>query len=107
MNLYNNGHRGLICIMLDVVNIDEVYNLLNKKSIEITKPEHLKFKWFFNMLTRTMPWQNSYINFFEGVPLQIGFQQMNDEKSRKFMNEYMIPNSRDNDIIGISEVIVR
>lgn len=32
---------------------------------------------------------------------------MNDEKSRKFMNEYMIPNSRDNDIIGISEVIVR
>ncbi len=107
VNLYNNGHRGLICIMLDVVNIDEVYNLLNKKSIEITKPEHLKFKWFFNMLTRTMPWQNSYINFFEGVPLQIGFQQMNDEKSRKFMNEYMIPNSRDNDIIGISEVIVR
>ncbi|MDB8803567.1 hypothetical protein [Romboutsia sp. 1001216sp1] len=107
VDLYNNGHRGLICIMLDVVNIDEVYNLLNKKSIEITKPEHLKFKWFFNMLTRTMPWQNSYINFFEGVPLQIGFQQMNDEKSRKFMNEYMIPNSRDNDIIGISEVIVR
>ncbi|CEI72608.1 hypothetical protein [Romboutsia hominis] len=93
--------------MLDVVNIDEVYNLLNKKSIEITKPEHLKFKCFFNMLTRTMPWQNSYINFFEGVPLQIGFQQMNNEKSRKFMNEYMIPNSRDNDIIGISEVIVR
>ncbi|MDB8801117.1 hypothetical protein PN294_02840 [Romboutsia sp. 1001216sp1] len=107
VDLYNNGHRGLICIMLDVVNIDEVYNLLNKKSIEITKPEHLKFKWFFNMLTRTMPWQNSYINFFEGVPLQIGFQQMNDEKSRKFMNEYMIPNSRDNDIIGISEVVVR
>lgn len=106
VDLYNNGHRGLICIMLDVVNIDEVYNLLNK-NIEITKPEHLKFKWFFNMLTRTMPWQNSYINFFEGVPLQIGFQQMNDEKSRKFMNEYMIPNSRDNDIIGISEVIVR
>ena len=64
VNCYNNGHRGLICIMLDVANIDELYTLLRKKNIEITKPEHLKFKWFFNMLTRTMPWQNCYTNFF-------------------------------------------
>lgn len=107
VNLYNKGHRGLICIMLDVLNIDELYNSLNKSDINITKPEYLKFKWFFNMFTRTMPWKNSYINFFEGIPLQIGFQQMKDEKSRKFMEEYMVPNSRDNDIIGINKIIVR
>lgn len=104
---YNNGYRGLICIMLDVANIDELYTLLRKKNIEITKPEHLKFKWFFNIFTRTMPWKNCYTNFFEGIPLQIGFQQMNDEKSRKFMEEYMVPNSRENGILGINKIIVR
>ena len=104
---YNKGHRGLICIMLDVDNIDNLYNNFNKKSIGITKPEYLSFKWFFNIFTRTMPWKNSYLNFFEGIPLQIGFQQMKDESSRKFMEEYMVPNSKDNGIIGIRKVIVR
>lgn len=107
VDLYNQGHRGLVCIMLDVVNIKELYNLLKEKNIEITKPEHLRFKWFFKMLTRTMPWQNSYVNFLEGIPLQIGFQQMNDEKSREFMNAYMVPNSKDNNIEGISKVRVK
>lgn len=107
VNLYNKGHRGLVCIMLDVTNIDEVYCTLTQKEVDITKPEFLKFKWFFNLFTRTMPWQNAYINFLEGIPLQIGFQQMKDEKSRKFMNEYMVPNSKDNDITGISKIVVK
>ncbi|WP_373208081.1 hypothetical protein [Clostridium paraputrificum] len=93
VDLYNEGHRGLICIMLDVDNINEVYENFKSKNISITNPEYLKFKWLFNLLTRTMPWQNSYIKFFEGIPLQIGFQQMKDDEARNFMKQYMVPNS--------------
>lgn len=107
VELYNNGHRGLICIMLDTENINELYSLLTSKNIKVTKPEHLKFKWFFNLLTKVMPWQNCYSEFLEGIPLQIGFQQMNDKKSREFMEQYMVPNSRDNNINGISKVIIK
>ena len=98
VDLYNEGHRGLICIMLDVDNINEVYENFKSKNISITNPEYLKFKWLFNLLTRTMPWQNSYIKFFEGIPLQIGFQQMKDDEARNFMKQYMVPNSYENGI---------
>lgn len=107
VDLYNEGHRGLICIMLDVDNINEVYENFKSKNISITNPEYLKFKWLFNLLTRTMPWQNSYIKFFEGIPLQIGFQQMKDDKARNFMKQYMVPNSNENGISGIDKVIVK
>lgn len=106
VDLYNKGHRGLICIMFDVNNIDDIYNLLVSKNVKVTKPESLKFKWFFNIFTRVMPWRNCYSDFLEGIPLQIGFQQMNDEKSREFMQGYMIPNSKVNNITGISKVII-
>lgn len=39
--------------------------------------------------------------------MQIGFQQMKDEKSRDFMDQYMVPNSSDNDILGINKVVIR
>ena len=107
VDLYNEGHRGLICIMLDVDNINEVYENFKSKNISITNPEYLKFKWLFNLLTRTMPWQNSYIKFFEGIPLQIGFQQMKDDEARNFMKQYMVPNSYENGISGIDKVIVK
>lgn len=107
VNLYNGGHRGLVCLMLDTDNIDKVYSFVKEKGINITTPEFLKFKWFFNLFTRTMPWKNSYLPFFEGVSLQIGFQQMKDEKSRHFMNQYMVPNSRDNNILGIKKVVIK
>ena len=104
---YNQGHRGVICLMLDVRKIDEIHDSLNRKGIDVTQPEWLEFKWFFNLLTRRMPWRNCYVPFFEGVPMQIGFQEMKDEKSRDFMNQYMVPNSRDNGIMGINRVIVK
>lgn len=58
-NLYNNGHRGLVCLMLDTNSLDKIYDIFKNRSINITKPEYLKFKWFFNLFTRTMPWRNS------------------------------------------------
>lgn len=103
---FNQGHRGMICLMLDVENIELLYENFIKKGIEISQPNWLEFKWFFNLLTRRMPWKNTYLPFFENVPFQIGFQQLKDEKTREFMNQYAVPNSRDNGIVGISEIVI-
>ncbi len=101
---YNNGHRGLIGFALDVNDIDAVYKRLLSQKIEVSSPEPLRFRWFFNMLHKTMPWKNSYLPVFEGVPFQFFLQQMNDEKSKNFMQQYMVPNSNDHNINGISQV---
>lgn len=106
-NKYNQGHRGLICLMLDVDNMDEMCQSLREKGVEITSPEWLEFKWFFHMFTRRMPWRNCYVPFFESVPFQIGFQEMKDDKSRDFMNQYMVPNARDVGIHGIYRVVIK
>lgn len=104
---YHAGHRGLICLMLDTQDIDAVYRELAAQNIAITPPEWLEFKWFFGLLTRRMPWRNSYLPFFESVPLQIGFQEMKDEKAREFMSQYMVPNARDAGIGGIQKAVIR
>lgn len=107
VNHYNNDHRGLICLMIDVDNLDAEYKRILNKGINITEPKYLQFKWFFNLFTRTMPWRNSYINFFQGVPMQIGFQQMKDSKALDFMRQYMVPNSKDNGIDGINKIVIK
>ena len=104
---YHAGHRGMICLMLDTEHMDELHQSLMQKNISVTSPSWLEFKWFFNLLTRRMPWRNCYLPFFEQVPLQIGFQEMKDQKSRDFMNQYMVPNSRDNGIEGVQKVTIR
>lgn len=103
---YNHGHRGLISIIFETDDIDKCYSQLKEKDIDISTPEFLKFKWFFNLLTRTMPWRNAYLPFFKGIPLQIAFQQMKDQKSKDFMQKYMVPNSRDNQINGINTIVI-
>ena len=99
---YNCHHRGLICLFIDTDNIDEEFERIRNLEIAVSQPEYLKFKWFFGLLTRTMPWQNAYIPFFEGAPFQLGFQQMKDEASRNWMRQYMLPNSKDNKIEKIT-----
>jgi len=106
VNLYCNGHRGLVCLMLDVPNIQQTYENIKQKGLTITHPEYLKFKWGMGLFTRTMPWMNSYFDFFEGVPVQIGLQQMKDQKSEDFMCQYMVPNARDNGITGIEKITI-
>jgi hypothetical protein len=99
---YNHNHRGLICLFINTDNITEEFERLSNLGVNISAPEYLKFKWCFGLLTRTMPWQNSYLPFFEGVPFQLGFQQMKDAASRNWMQQYMIPNSRENGIDQIT-----
>lgn len=104
---YNEGHRGMICLMLDTEHMDDLYQSLSQKNIPVTAPKWLEFKWFFNLLTRRMPWRNCYLPFFQQVPLQIGFQEMKDQKSRDFMDQYMVPNSRDKGIHGVTKVAIQ
>lgn len=101
---YHQGHRGLIGFALEVDDIEATYKELKGKITDVSQPEPLKFRWFFNLFTRTMPWKNSYLPKFEGVPFQFFLQQLNDEKSKEFMQQYMVPNSRENNIQGISQV---
>lgn len=103
-NLYQQGHRGLVCLMLDVEDIQQLSHRINGLGYAITSPAWLEFKWCFRLLTRKMPWQNSYLPFFEGAPFQLGFQQMKDQESRAFMSSYMVPNARDNGIQGICSI---
>ena len=102
---YLNGHRGLICFMLSVRNLDAVYERLKSKKIKISKPEWLCFKWLFG-IHKKMPWRNSYIPFFNNVPLQLGFQQIKDEQTVEYMKKHMVPNARVNGIEGISKVVI-
>lgn len=101
---YNHGHRGLIGFAIEVEDIEAVYKRLLSQQIKVSLPEPLRFRWFFNLLHKTMPWKNSYLPVFEGVPFQFFLQQMNDEKSKDFMRGYMLPNSRERNINGISQV---
>lgn len=97
----NKGERGLVCLMLDVDDLDKAYADLTAKGIAVTPPQWLEFKWGFGLFTRRMPWRNCYLPYFEGAPFQLGLQQMKDEKARTFMEQYMVPNARDNGISGI------
>lgn len=103
---YHKEHRGLIGFALEVEDIEATYQSLNRQNIHVTKPEPLKFKWFFNLLSKTMPWKNSYLPKFEGMPFQFFLQQLNDEKSKALMQKYMVPNSREKNINGILEIKV-
>ncbi len=101
---YNKGHRGMICLMLDVDNLDEVYEAMMKLGVKLSEPKWLQFKIFFDLLSMKLPWRNSYLPFFNDVPFQIGFQQLKSHKTRTKMNRRMQPNSKDNGIKGISEI---
>lgn len=104
VDAYNNGERGLICLMLDVKDLNQLVQKIVSKKIPISQPESIKIEFFFKLISKTMPWTNSYLDFFQNVPMQIGFQQMNNEKTRLKLEKYMVPNSRENNITGIKRI---
>ncbi|MBK3496429.1 hypothetical protein JFL43_16505 [Viridibacillus sp. YIM B01967] len=106
VSAFNRGERGLICLMLDVADIDKLSTELQTKGVSISKPESLKIKFLFNLFSKTLPWRNSYLDFFQGVPLQIGFQQMKNQKTRDYMEKYMLPNAAENNIGGIKKITI-
>ncbi|MGN7478271.1 VOC family protein [Solibacillus silvestris] len=101
---FNNEERGLICLMLDIDDLDCLSKKLKSKGISISDPECIEFKFFFNLISKTMPWYNSYLDFFQNVPMQIGFQQMKNAKMREKLEKFMVPNSIKNNIVGIKRI---
>lgn len=101
---YNDGHRGMICLMLEVDDLDKLYEKVKNFKVEVSEPKWLKFKFFFNLLSKKLPWRNSYLPFFKEVPFQLGFQQLKNKETRMNMRKRMIPNSSDNGIQKITEI---
>lgn len=99
---FHNGHRGIICILLNTKDIDATAQHL--KELKITQPERLKYRFFFKLLSITAKWRNAYLPFFEKVPLQLGFQQVDTEKLHENMYLKMKPNSEINGITGIKSI---
>lgn len=106
VNAFNNGERGLICLMLDVTNLNNLVKKLEAKGVAISPPESIEIKFLFNFISKTLPWYNSYLNFFQNVPMQIGFQQMKNEKVKLNLQKHMVPNSSKNNITGIKRIQV-
>ena len=46
VHAYNTGHRGLICLMIDVNNINAIVQRLQKEGILISHPERIKIEFF-------------------------------------------------------------
>lgn len=101
---FHQQKRGLICLMLDVHDLDAFVQNLQAKGIPITLPENITIQFFFKLISKTMPWRNSYMNFFHNVPMQIGFQQMDDVLTKTKLQKYMVPNSKENNITGIKSI---
>jgi len=101
---YHSGHKGLIGFALEVDDIEATYQNLISQGINVTAPETLKFRWFFNLFSKLMPWKNSYLPEFEGVSFQFFLQQLDNEKVKSYMQKYMVPNGKEKNINGISEV---
>lgn len=99
---YNKGERGMLCLFFDTNDISALYTKL--KRFGMTEPEKLKYKFFFDLLSISPPWKNAYLPYLEGVPFQIGFLQVDDEKTKKNLHKKMKPNSIENKITGIKKI---
>jgi len=72
---YNQGHRGMICLMLDVEDIDTIYSLLKRNGIQVTPPEWLEFKWFLNLLTKECPGEILIFPFLKVSRFKLDFKK--------------------------------
>lgn len=99
---YNSGHRGVIGLFLKTNNIKETTDLLG--SLGISGPERISFPFFFNLINFSAKWQNAYLPYFDEVPFQLGFQQVDTPQIEKKMRKRMVPNSEINGINGIKSV---
>lgn len=99
---YNSGHRGVIGLFLKTENIENTGKLL--KDFQITSPERIVFPMIFNLVHISAKWRNSYLPFLSGVPLQLGFQQVDNKKIEANMRKRMQPNSEKNGFFGIKTI---
>jgi hypothetical protein len=100
---YGKGHRGLIGLLLQTDDLDRTYADLSSRYVPVTRPEKVQYKWFFDLLPKTVPWRVSYIPLLFGFPLQIGIL----ERKHPHVMDPRKPNSIEHGIKGIREVTVQ
>lgn len=102
---YNLGKRGLYCIFIKTENLDDVTHGLRERGLDFKGPERISFKAFFGLIKKVLPWRMIYTPPIPGTDLEIGFIQYDpDPKDR--IKQYLVPNSDEKGISGISSGIV-
>ncbi|WP_320130612.1 VOC family protein [uncultured Sphaerochaeta sp.] len=104
---YNKGHRGLFCLLFETSDIESEYARLSTLNVPVTRPEPMKIKKFLGMFSRTLPWRNSFVFRFSGVPLQIGFIEYKNAKAHNILRKRRMPNSRIHSVEGIEDISIK
>lgn len=106
VELYNQGKRGAVCLMIDVSDIESLYRTLTNKSINVSVPEKIEYK-LFGLVKVSPPWRNMYLPYFGNEKFQIGFQQLDSQDVFERFEKRMTPNSIKNQIMGMSKITIK
>lgn len=104
---YHQGSRGIIALFLLTDELNNIRNGLAERGIAVSEPERIRFRWFFGLLKKTLPWKMVYTDPIPGTNLQISFIEMDSPRAMKQMRKYMVPNSREKGIDGIHKATVK
>jgi hypothetical protein len=116
---YLKGYRGVIAIYIQTRELDETYNSLKEKGVDVSfpKPENIIQKTSSKVIEtmskllnlgkntqKSLP-QMRYLNLppLPGTDLEISFIEYNQEIEER-MQDVMVPNSRENGIMGIKRI---
>lgn len=105
VELYNQGHRGAVCLMIDVSDIDALSKAFPKQLVK-TQIERIQYK-LFGLLKLSPPWRNLFLPYFANEKFQIGFQQLDRADTFAKFEKHMIPNSTAHHIMGMSKIVVK
>jgi hypothetical protein len=104
---YNHGQRGIAGLMLMTDQLDKIRQELIERGLTPTQPERISISFLLNWFKKVFPWRNVYVGPIPGTDLTISFQEMDSDRAMKSMERYMVPNTRDAGVKGISTAIVR
>lgn len=100
------GDRGVYCIFFKTnEDIHGLYKKLLGSGVQATEPERTRFKWLFGLLEKKLPWQFMLLPEIPGTPVELGIIRY-DEGAEKKSRPYMVPNTEDIGLTGLSKACV-
>lgn len=105
VELFNKGYKGCVCVMLETGDISEIERKAAEWNLKNAKQERISYR-IFRFLKVNCPWVNLYLPPFGDMPFQIGFQQYDDPNYLSKVEKRMQPNSRQNNINGLNEIVI-
>ena len=100
------GDRGIYCIFLKTNEpIEQLHAKFLSEGIKATEPERTRFKWMFGLLEKKLPWQFMLLPNIPGTPIELGIIRY-DEGAEKKHKPFMVPNTEDIGIVGLSRAVV-